>query len=480
MIASDPSDIALRAHVAPPGWQPPRPADRYNLVVIGGGTAGLVCAMGAAGLGARVALVERHLLGGDCLNTGCVPSKALLASARQAKSQDEVPDFKDVMSRMRRIRAEIAPHDSARRLSDAGVDVFFGAAAFSGNNTVTVDGVELRFARAVIATGASPVVPRVPGLAERGFLTSETLFDLNERPAHLAVIGAGPIGCEMAQAFRRLGSRVTVVSRDDEVLPNEDPTAAALVRRSLEGDGVHLVLGAEVSHVSDDLLHVQQGEETRSLNADAVLVAVGRSANLHHLGLEAAGVRTDHGRLIVDDHLRTSNRRIFAAGDVASGYRFTHAADAMARIVIQNALFLGRKKVSDLLMAWCTYTDPELAHVGPQSAELEEKAGRWHEVDLASLDRARTDGLSSGLLRLAEGRDGRLLGGTIVAPGAGDLASVLITAVQGGLGVRDFASMVIPYPTLAEAFKRAGDQANRERLTPLISGAMRQFLAWRR
>ena len=374
-------DIRLRHAAHPPGWTNPAPRGRYHLVVIGGGTAGLVSAMGAAGLGARVALVERALLGGDCLITGCVPSKAILRSARAAADARFAPavgvdvagveaDFAAVMRRMRERRADISPHDSAERLRAAGVDLYFGEARFAGPSAIAVDGRTLTFRRAVIATGGRAAVPDIPGLSVAPYLTNATLFSLTEQPKRLAIIGAGAIGCEMAQAFARLGTAVTLFDQAPRVLASEDADAAAVVARRLAADGVTLRLGATIAGVPAAF--------------DQLLIATGRTPNIEALDLRAAGVAFDASGVVVDDHLRTTNRRIFAAGDVCSKFKFTHAADALARIVIQNALFFGRKRASALVIPWCTYTDPEVAHVGGYD-------GDTITIPLTEVDRAVVD-----------------------------------------------------------------------------------------
>lgn len=501
-------DQRLVSLVHPADWVSPEPADRYNLVVIGGGTAGLVTAMGAAGLGARVALVEANLLGGDCLNTGCVPSKALIASARVAAGaggdaesggrppQARAPgaaaptpaDFPAVMERMRRIRASIAPHDSAARLREAGVDVFFGRARFVGRSAVEVveSSTVLRFSRAAICTGASPIIPPVDGLAEADYLTSETLFDLTERPARLAVIGAGPIGCELAQAMQRLGSQVTMVSLDDQVLPREELEAAESVEAQLRSDGLELRLGSRVERVSrsaDGWVLEVKGSPPGSSTVDRILVAAGRRPNVSGMSLDKAGVSFSRDGVEVDDFLRTTNRRIYAAGDVTGAWQFTHAADAMARIVIQNALFFGRKRLSDLTMSWCTYTDPEVAHAGltPEAATREGRDVVSQRIGMDRMDRSITDGDTAGYARIISDRSsGRLLGATVVASHAGDLLAPAVVAMGTNTSVSEFASLILPYPTRAEIWKRFGDEANRRRLTPRVKGLLAMILRWRR
>lgn len=496
----------LQAHVHPPDWVNPTPRGGYQLVVIGAGTAGLVTAAAAAGLGARVALVERALMGGDCLNVGCVPSKAIIRAARAAAAcrdaarfgitlpQPPRADFAEVMARMRRLRAAISPHDSARRFQQLGVDVFFGQAEFAGAQLLRViDGEgtvrELPFRRAVIATGARAAVPEIPGLAEVPYLTNETLFSLTTLPASLGVIGGGPIGCEMAQTFARLGSRVTLVEKASQILPREDPDAAAVVQRQFEQDGVQVILEASQLQVTRQdspaiALSLAQAGVPRPIAVDQLLVAAGRAPNIEGLNLQAAGVTHDRRGVHVDDYLRTSNPRIFAAGDVCSRYKFTHAADFQARIVVQNALFalgpLGRKKVSRLLVPWATYTSPEVAHVGsyPGEAAAAGLAVDTYVQPLEQVDRALLDGEEAGFVKIhtRKGAD-RIVGATIVAHHAGDLISQITLAMNQRIGLGQIAATIHPYPTQAEAIRKLGDQYNRTRLTPLSQRAL-NALRW--
>ncbi|RMF71070.1 MAG: mercuric reductase [Acidobacteria bacterium] len=486
-------DAELVRHVAPPDWANPTPQERYHLVVIGAGTAGLVTASIAATLGARVALVERHRMGGDCLNYGCVPSKALLraarahAEARHAAARFGGPavsgpgDFGRVMERMRRLRASIAPHDGAARFRDLGVDVFLGSARFAGRDAIAVGDRVLRFRRAVVATGARAFVPPIPGLEDVDPLTNETIFSLDELPARLAVVGAGPIGMEMAQAFARFGSRVTVVDRAEQVLPREDADAAAIVRAALERDGVSFLLGAAVVRAerrgAAKVLHVEAAGRREELAADAVLVAVGRAPNVDGLGLDDAGIAFDRGGIEVDRRMRTTNRRVFAIGDVASRFKFTHAADAQARLVAANALFGARARADRLVMPWSTYTSPELAHTGLSARDAAARgiAMDTITVPLAENDRAVLDGESEGFVRihLAQGRD-RILGATIVAEHAGEMISELTTAIVNRIGLLALGRAIRPYPTVSEAIRRAADQHRRGALTP----TRRRLLGW--
>lgn len=498
VLPDDEANRELARNVHPHDWVNPQPAERYDLVVIGAGTAGLVTAAGAAGLGAKVALAERHLMGGDCLNFGCVPSKAVIRAAAAAQAVRDAGelgvsvagpiriDFAAVMARMRRLRAGISHHDSAARFEGLGVDVFFGQARFTGSETVDAGGRTLRFARAVVATGARALVLPVPGLDEVGFVTNETVFSLTAAPRRLAVVGAGPLGCELAQAFRRLGSEVVVVSLDDRLLPREDPDAAALLSRRFAAEGIETRLGAELlaarKHPDGKrLIFRHQGKE-ESVVADEILLAAGRVPNLEGLGLEAAGVAHDRRGIKVDDRLRTTNRRVYAAGDVAGRFQFTHAADAMARLVIQNALFFGRKRASRLVIPWCTYTDPEVAHVGLGASEAKAlgRDVRTFTVDLAGVDRAILDGQTEGFARVHVNRRGKILGATIVGRRAGEMIGELVLAMNAGLGLADVASAILPYPTQAEVLRRVGDAYNRSRLTPGVKRLLERILKWRR
>jgi len=496
----DEHDRRLLANVRPPEWENPVPAAKYDLVVIGAGAAGLVAAAGAAGLGARVALVERHLLGGDCLHTGCVPSKALLRSSRAAAQVRaaadygvEVPpgtrvDFPAVMARMRCLRAEISPNDSAARFRGLGVDLFLGEGRFTGPRTVEVGGATLRFRRACIATGARPSVPAIPGLSEAGFLTNETLFSIATLPARLAILGGGPIGCEMAQAFARFGARVHLLEIGTRLLPREETQASALLRRTLERDGVDVRLATEMVRVegapSGKRLHLRAEGVSRTVDADAILVAVGRTPNVEGLALEAAGVAYDPREgVTVDDRLRTTQRSIFAAGDVASRFKFTHAADAMARIVIRNALFFGRARASALTIPWCTYTAPEVARVGLDEGEARARGIETDAFvqDLREVDRAILDGEEEGFVKVIvkKGTD-RILGATIVAAHAGEMIGEITMAITRRIGLGKIAGVIHPYPTQAEAIRKLGDAFQRTRLTEGRRRLLRRYFAWLR
>lgn len=492
---------ALVGNVHPADWTNPEPAGCYNLVVIGAGTAGLVAAAGAAGLGARVALIERHLLGGDCLNYGCVPSKGLIRAARAiydvqrsaefgvAGGAGLASDFGAVMERMRRLRSKISPHDSARRFRDElGVDVFFGTGRFAGPDTIEVAGQLLRFKRAAVCTGARAAAPPIPGIEAAGYLTNETVFSLTALPRRLAVIGGGPIGCELAQTFARFGSNVTVVEHVGHLLPREDADAAAVVQQALLRDGVKLCLRAKVVGVTatghGKTISVEQDGTPRELVVDEILVGVGRAPNVAGLDLERAGIAYDPQQgVTVDERLRTTNRRVFAAGDICFPYKFTHTADALARILIANALFMGRQKTSALVVPWCTYTDPEVAHVGMSAKEAAAKGldVTTLTVPLAEVDRALLDGESEGFARvhLQKGTD-TILGATIVARHAGEMINELSLAMTAGVGLSAIGRTIHPYPTQAEAVKKLADAYNRTRLTPLVKRLLTTWLKWQR
>jgi pyruvate/2-oxoglutarate dehydrogenase complex dihydrolipoamide dehydrogenase (E3) component/uncharacterized membrane protein YdjX (TVP38/TMEM64 family) len=499
MLVDDAHDRQLIENCHPPRWVNPTPNGKYNLVVIGAGTAGLVSAAGAAGLGAKVALIERNLLGGDCLNVGCVPSKGVIRAARaafDARNGAEFgihcdcqsnADFAAAMARMRRLRARISQHDSAERFRKLGVDVYIGHGRFAGPSTVEIDGKRLEFHRAVIATGARAAELPIPGLKEAGYYTNETIFTLTELPRRLVVIGTGPIGCELAQSFRRFGSEVTAITDGMEILPKEDQDAAAIVRMQMDGEGVRVLTRCMIKQVSGNgagkRVSVAVEGNVEEIDCDAILVCVGRQPNLEGLGLDAANVKYAPGGVLVDERMRTTNPRVFAAGDICSRYKFTHAADAMARIVIANALFMARRKATDLVMPWCTYTDPEIAHVG-----YYEKDARAAGHDVATItehlnhvDRAILDGEDDGFARVHyDKKTGKILGGTIVARHAGEMLGELTLAMVAKQSVGVLSSTIHSYPTQAEVLRKIGDAYMRAKLTPTVKKVFAKWLAWRR
>ncbi|QLE58542.1 mercuric reductase [Nostoc sp. TCL26-01] len=483
----------LVAHVHPSNWVNPQPADNYDLVVIGAGTAGLVVAAGAAGLGLglKVALIEKHLMGGDCLNVGCVPSKTIIRSSRlvgevgNAKNlginipQQQVDiDFPAVMARMRRIRAGISHHDSVERFASLGVDVFLGSGRFTSKNTVEVAGKTLKFRKAVIATGARAAKPPILGIEQVGYLTNETVFSLIQKPERLAVIGGGPIGCELAQAFRRLGSEVVLIHSGSHILNKEDADAAEIVQQVFIKEGIRLVLNAKV----EEVVSVTEGKRLYfsahgyrdSVTVDEILVGAGRVPNVEGLNLELVGVEYDTRRGVkVNDYLQTTHPKIYAAGDICMDWKFTHAADAAARIVIKNTLFSpfgwGRSKLSSLVMPWVTYTDPEIAHVGLYAQEAQKQGIKVETIHIpfSSVDRAIADGEEGGFLKILhkQGSD-EIIGATIVATHAGEMISEITTAIVHKIGLSKLSSVIHPYPTQAEAIKKAADAYRRTLLTP--------------
>ncbi len=514
-------NTTLLEHVHPADWTNPQPEGRYNIVILGGGTAGLITAAIAASMGAKTALVERHFMGGDCLNVGCVPSKGLIRGARAAaelqwqrreglaltglQTDGDRPatgiDFSRVMERLRRIRSEISAHDSAARYRDEfGVDVYIGSGAFTGTNSVTVTGDDdstrnLTFSRAVIATGARAAAPPIPGLDTVRYLTNETIFGLTELPESLAIIGAGPIGCEMAQSFARLGSRVDLIEMAPRVLPREDPDSAEVIQRALLDAGVHLHVSAAVSAVrpgesvggSVEVVFRKgdsgETDEPAVVGAGSLLVAIGRAPNVEGLGLEAAGVKYHKKGIEVNKYLQTTNRRIYAAGDVASPWQFTHMAEAAAGIVVQNALFARTARFDRVIVPWSTYTSPEVAHAG-----MSERGAADDSIDvevyrhyMKSVDRAKLDGETEGFVKIITPKGKKnILGATIVSAHAGEMIAEIVLAMQNGLGVDKLAGVIHPYPTQAEAVKRAAAGYLRAKLTPRAKKLMKVWFTWRR
>ncbi|MGV0026949.1 mercuric reductase [Phormidesmis priestleyi] len=492
-VTIDPMDVHnqfLISQVHPNDWINPEPVDRYDLVVIGAGTAGLVVAAGAAGLGLglKVAIVEKHLMGGDCLNVGCVPSKTMIRSSRIAaemrnshpfgiQSSDVEVDFAAVMERVRRIRAGISDADSAQRFQKLGVDVFLGEARFADAQTIEVADKSLRFKKAVIATGARASQPNIPGLAEARYLTNETVFSLTERPRRLGIIGGGAIGCEFAQTFQRLGCEVVLLHKNDHILDREDDDAAEIIQQTFLREGVQLFLQCTVERVEKTsegkVIHFKNLNGNDCVTVDEILIGVGRSPNVEKLNLEAIGVEYDKRGVKVNDYLQTTNPKIYAAGDVCMNWKFTHAADAAARIVIKNTLFspfgLGHSKLSSLVMPWATYTDPEVAHVGMYEQDARAKGLEFDTIKIPfeKVDRAIADGETDGFVKILhkKGSD-QILGATIVARHAGDLISEVTLAIVGKRGLNTLSGVIHPYPTQAEAIKKAADVYRRTLLTP--------------
>jgi mercury(II) reductase len=480
----DSNDLELIKSAHPPHWQNPEPDGPYNLVVIGAGPAGLTAAHEAAGLGAKVALIERNLIGGTCINVGCIPSKSIIRTARlYADMRDaenlggDTPDrlhvdFQRAMTRMRQIRQRISRADAAATIAAKGIDVFFGEAQFSRSDAVTVAGKTLRFRKALIATGARPRLPTIPGLAEAGYLSNETMFDLTECPKRLLVIGGGPLGCEAAQAFRLLGAKVILAQREPMFLPGEERDAAQILSDALAREGIEVCLNTEMVAVRTaggkklaDLVH---DEITTTISVDEIITGIGRSPNVDGLDLENAGVAYDADGIKVDDYLRTTNPRIYAAGDVCLAYKFTHTAEATARMVVHNALFLGRSKLSELVIPWCTYTDPEIAHVGLYPAEARQNGipVKTYTVLMHDVARAVMDGEEEGFVKIhvREGSD-RILGATVVASHAGEMINAVSLAIKSGMGLLALTDVIHPFPTQAQGIKMAADAYRRTRFT---------------
>jgi pyruvate/2-oxoglutarate dehydrogenase complex dihydrolipoamide dehydrogenase (E3) component len=460
-----------------------------DLCVIGAGSAGLSVAAGAVQMGASVVLIERDRMGGDCLNTGCVPSKALLAAAHAAQAArgaarfgvelpEPVVDFARVHAHVRSVIATIAPHDSVERFEALGCTVIRAVARFTGPREVAAGGQRIRARRFVVATGSAPARPPVPGLAETPHLTNESIFELTERPDHLLVLGGGPIGIEMAQAFRGLGAAVTVIERG-AILPRDEPEAVALLRDILAGQGITLREGAQVARIRPGLA---SGVEVELADGEVIagthlLVAAGRKPNLDGLDLGLAGIEATPRGITVDARLRSSNRRVFAAGDVAGGPQFTHVAGYHGGVLIRNILFGLPAKVDYSALPWVTYCDPELAHVGLTEAEAR-LANHPVQVllqPLAGNDRAVAEGNTEGLAKIILGGGGRILGATILAPHAGEMIGLWGLAIQAKMKIGAVAQMMAPYPTLSEISKRAAGGF----YTPsLFSARTRTVVGW--
>jgi pyruvate/2-oxoglutarate dehydrogenase complex dihydrolipoamide dehydrogenase (E3) component len=463
-----------------------------DLAIIGAGSAGLSVAAGAAQLGVGVVLIERGLMGGDCLNHGCVPSKSLLAAAHRAdivrhagrfgvNGHEPAVDMGVVRGHVRGVIAGIAPHDSVERFEGLGVRVLRAAARFVAPDRLRAGAHEVRAKRFVVAAGSRPAIPPIPGLDGIPYLTNETVFELGERPEHLAVIGGGPIGCELAQAFRRLGARVTLLELAT-ILPKDDPDAVAVVRARLVADGIELVEGARITAVERQgnriaLLLANGGPQPSRIDASHLLLATGRRPNVEELGLDTAGIAHGPQGITVDRGLRTTNRRVYAIGDVIGGLQFTHMAGHHASLVVRNALFRLPAKLDTSAAPWVTFTEPELAQVGLDAATAKAR-GIPHEVirwDFAENDRARTEHAEGGFIKLVVGRGGRPLGATIVGPQAGELVGLWVLAIRERIKLARIAQMVAPYPTLGEVSKRAASAYFAPRL---FSARTRRLVRW--
>ncbi|KAG5182768.1 mercuric reductase [Tribonema minus] len=503
----DEYNTTLLDNVHPPAWIDPPGDGTYNLVVLGAGSGGLVSAAGAAGVGAKVAIIESHLMGGDCLNVGCVPSKALIKAATVAHTVNNCQeygisiegtvkvDFGKVMERMRRLRAGISHHDSAERFAtELGIDVFIGRGTFTGPNTIAVNGKTLTFRKAVVASGGCASLPPITGLKEAPYLTNASIFNLTALPPRLLVLGGGPIGMELAQAMARFGAQVTVVLRGSKIMPKEDSDAADIVAAAMERDGVKFHYNLKfvrVEHTQADgeafptirMIAEDKGTEV-VFEAEALLVAAGRRPNVTNMGLEDAGIKfSPTDGIVVSDTLQTTNKAIYAVGDCCTKYQFTHVSDFMARLAIRNALFFGNGKFSNLLIPWATYTEPEVAHVGLYPRDLEAKGVGYQTFTryFKDVDRAILEGETEGFVKVhvKEGTD-KILGATIVGPNAGDMISEMSVAIQHKVGLASLGAVIHPYPTKAEAVRQAGDLYNKTRLTPMVKGLLSNLLKFQR
>ncbi len=477
----------------------PQISSIYHLVVLGAGSAGLVCAAIAKGLGANVLLIEKENMGGDCLNTGCVPSKSLIASSRMAYAMKNAHvygledfnsngknDFPKIMKDLRRIRSEISAHDSHKRYQELGVDVYFGHAEFIDKSTIKLDNNrEVKFGKTVIATGARAVHMPIEGLSKEDYYTNENIFDINNLPESMLFIGGGPIGCELAQAFARLGSRVSIVQRG-KFLPKEDSEASKILAQVFEKEGIDVFLDAQVLRVEKmeegkkRIFIKNKNNEESELVVEAIFLGLGRMPNVEDLGLEKADVLYDNKKGIhIDDYLCTNNPNVYAAGDCCMAWKFTHAADKAAQIVVQNALFFGKKKLSTLTMPWCTYTDPEIAHVGLYDYDAREKglAVDFYTFFMKDIDRAKADRAEEGFVKLMtkKGSD-KILGATIVASHAGDMISEITVAIEANMGLSKLSEVIHPYPTSASAIQRAAVLYKKSRLTPFIAKVLKFIL----
>ncbi len=479
-------DVEWQQLVYPSDYTNPVPSGKYNLVVVGAGPAGLITAIGSAGLGARVALVERKAMGGDCLNVGCVPSKAILSAAIRFAGKTD--GFSQAMAWLREVRAGIAHHDSVARYNEQGVEVHLGEAQLTAAGDVEVhtggSKQTLQATRVVITTGSRAAMPPIPGLQEAEPLTNESVFDLTEQPASMIIIGAGAIGCELSQAFSRLGIKIALLDIAPRILAGEEPEASEVLQRSSEALGVDVRVSAQIERISvSGALKTVHFKDGSSIDAEQILVAAGRAPNLENLNLEAAGVRYSKAGIEVDHKLRTSNKKILAAGDICSIRKLTHYADAQARIAIANALFLPTASRKGIQVPRCTYTSPEVAHIGLTKAEAQQQGVKFQtwRVEWADMDRAKAEADTSGFVEVLtpEGKD-KILGATIVGAHAGDLLAPLAIMQANGLGLSAAGKALLPYPTRGEYLRRLADQYNRTRLTPLVAGLMKRWLAWRR
>jgi pyruvate/2-oxoglutarate dehydrogenase complex dihydrolipoamide dehydrogenase (E3) component len=484
-------------NVRPTDWKNPEPVDRYNMVIIGAGPAGLMTALNAAKVGAKVALIERDRFGGACFNVGCIPSKAIICTSRlyaEMRNAEnfgaQVPtgisvNFPAAMERMRRVRARISRRVSAHRLSSAGVDVYFGEARFTGRGAVEVEGKRVRFKRALVASGARPKLPSIPGIAAAGYLTNENVFDLAECPRRLLVLGGGPLGCELAQAFCRLGSQVSIAQDEPMFLGNEERDAAQILSGALARDGIGIHLNTQTVNVrtegNEKIVDLVSDDYKFTLTVDEILVGIGSAPNVEGMNLEAAGVRYEKDAgIFTNDYLQTSNSRIYAAGDVCSEKKFPHIEAAAADLVVHNALFWRREKLNALVIPWCTYTDPEIAHVGLYVTQARAKGipVKTFTVMMSDVDRAITDAEDEGFVKIHV-RDGtdEILGATVASSHAGEMISEISLAMNARIGLGALARVSHPYPTQSQAITMAASAYLATLRSPARKWLQRQWLS---
>ena len=468
----------------------------YDIVIIGGGSAGLVVASAAAQLKAKVALVERDRLGGDCLWYGCVPSKSLIHASRiayQVKNADRFGiyggdpeiEFSKAISHVNNAIAAIQPHDSPERFASLGVEVIFGSGQFIDQETFSINNNYLKARAFVIATGSRPAIPSIPGLEEAGYLTNEQVFNLNQRPHSLAVIGGGPIGCELGQAFSRLGSQVTIIASRDNLLPKEDPEAAQVIQDKFASEGIEVINKMRVEKVEISAGKKQVWVGDRQITVAQILVATGRQPNVELLNLEAAGVEYSKKGVKVNEKLQTTNPRIYACGDVIGGYQFTHVAGYEASVVIKNALFFPLTKANYRVVPWATFTDPELARVGLTEQQAREKYGEDIYIlkqDFANVDRAIAEAATKGFAKIITRSNGQILGATLVGPSAGELIHEIVLAMSNNLKVSALSGMIHIYPTLAEVNSKAALQLTKQKYAKnqILPTLLAKFFSFRR
>jgi len=456
----------------------------FDICVIGGGSAGLVVAAGGASLGAKVVLIEKHILGGDCLNYGCVPSKTLLHSARVAHTirdagrygvEPATPqvNIADVMQRVSDVIKTIEVHDSPERFRGMGIDVVFGAGKFTSPDAFQVNDRTITAKHFVIATGSRPAIPPVEGIENIPYLTNESVFSINEPVPSLIILGGGPIGIEMAQAFTRLGSKVTVIQHNKCILPREDDDLSEVVKQRLEHEGVEFHLDCSSKRVSGsagniELVFESRDGEQHTVRGTHLLVAAGRTANSEGLGLEKANVETKNGRIVTDKRLRTTNRRIYACGDIVGPYLFTHMAEHHASVVLRNAIFRLPARIEERVIPWCTFSDPELARVGISETEAQQQGIQFnvYKFPFKDIDRAQAEGETDGLAKIITDKKGRLLGAALVGPNAGELIHEYVLAIAKRMKAADLSGIIHIYPTLAQINRRVADARMKEGLTP--------------